>query len=78
MPKLISTKNLANPTTDDYVLQSTTAGVRSWAASGVGISSDGTLLGDATQINFESNRVKYDSNTGIATVMTDPLTVIGL
>ena len=47
-------------------------------STAVGISSDGTLLGDATQINFESNRVKYDSNTGIATVMTDPLTVIGL
>ena len=44
----------------------------------VGIGSDGTVLGDAIQINFESNRVKYDSNTGIATVMSDPLSVIGL
>ena len=44
----------------------------------VGISSDGTSLGNMTDLNFESNRVKYDSNTGIATVMSDPLSVIGL
>ena len=43
----------------------------------VGISSDGTLLGDATQINFESNRVKLAS-TGIATVTSDPISLIGL
>ena len=44
----------------------------------VGIASDGTSLGNMTTLNYESNRVKFDSNAGVATVMTDPLTVIGL
>mgnify|MGYP001273209608 FL=1 len=44
----------------------------------VGISSDGTDLGNMTRLNFESNRVDFDSNAGVATVFTDPLTVIGL
>ena len=44
----------------------------------VGISSDGTSLGNMTELNFESNRVKFDANAGVATVYTDPLTVIGL
>ena len=44
----------------------------------VGIASDGTSLGNMSELNFQSNRVKYDSNTGIATVMSDPLSVIGL
>ena len=44
----------------------------------VGISSDGTSLGNMTTLNYESNRVKFDSNAGVATVYTDPLTVIGL
>ena len=43
----------------------------------VGISSDGTSLGNATKINFESNTVKLAS-TGIATVTSDPLSLIGL
>ena len=43
----------------------------------VGIASDGISLGNASQINFESNRVKLAS-TGIATVTSDPLSVIGL
>ena len=44
----------------------------------VGIASDGTSLGNMSELNFESNRVKFDTNAGIATVYTDPLTVIGL
>ena len=44
----------------------------------VGISSDGTSLGNMTSINYTSNRVEFDSNAGVATVMNNPLTVIGL
>ena len=44
----------------------------------VGITSDGTDLGNMTDLNFESNRIKFDSTSGIATVYSDPLTVIGL
>ena len=44
----------------------------------VGIASDGTSLGNMTDLNFQSNRVDFDSNAGVATVYTDPLTVIGL
>ena len=47
-------------------------------SSQVGISSDGTDLGNMTRLNFESNRVEFDTNAGVATVLTDPLTVIGL
>ena len=47
-------------------------------SSQVGISSDGTDLGHMTRLNFESNRVDFDTNAGVATVLTDPLTVIGL
>ena len=47
-------------------------------SSAVGISSDGTDLGDMTTLNFESNRIKFDSDAGIATVYSDPLTVVGL
>ncbi len=43
----------------------------------VGIQSDGTSLGNATKFNFESNRVTLNS-TGIATVYSDPVSVIGL
>ena len=43
----------------------------------VGIASDGTSLGNMSELNFESNRVKL-SATGIATVTSDPLTIIGL
>ena len=42
----------------------------------VGISSDGTSLGNMTDLNFQSNRVEVQS--GIATVYTDPLTIVGL
>ena len=44
----------------------------------VGIASDGTTLGNMTELNLESNRVKFDSNAGIATVYSDPVSVIGL
>ena len=47
-------------------------------SSAVGISSDGTDLGDMTTLNFQSNRVKFDADAGIATVYTAPLTVVGL
>ena len=43
----------------------------------VGIQSDGTTLGNATKFNFEANRVQLHS-TGIATVYSDPVSVIGL
>ena len=44
----------------------------------VGISSDGTSLGNMTTLNFESKDIKIDVKTGVATVFTDPLTVLGL
>ena len=43
----------------------------------VGIASDGTSLGNMSELNFESNRVKL-SAPGIATVTSDPLTIVGL
>ena len=43
----------------------------------VGIQSDGTTLGNATKFNFEANRVQLHS-TGIATVTSDPISLIGL
>ena len=42
----------------------------------VGIQSDGTKLSDGDQLNFKSNRLTL--NSGIATITTDPLTIIGL
>ena len=47
-------------------------------SSQVGISSDGTSLGNTTRLNYKSNRVKLDTTTGVATVFTDPLTIVGL
>ena len=43
----------------------------------VGISSDNVSLGNMKTLNFESNRVKLGA-TGIATVTSDPLTIVGL
>ena len=43
----------------------------------VGIASDGTSLGNMKELNFDSNRVRLTS-TGIATVTSDPLTIVGL
>ncbi len=43
----------------------------------VGIQSDGTFLGNAGKINFDSNRVKLHSS-GIASVTADPISLIGL
>jgi len=43
----------------------------------VGIQSDGSNLDDASKINFESNRVEV-SAAGIATVYSNPLTLVGL
>ena len=42
----------------------------------VGIQSDGNIQLDASQLNFQSNRVEVQA--GIATVYTDPLTIVGL
>ena len=42
----------------------------------VGIQSDGTKISYGTELNFQSNRVEVQS--GIATVYTDPLTIVGL
>ena len=43
----------------------------------VGIASDGISLGNMKELNFQSNRVKL-TTTGIATVTSDLLTIIGL
>ena len=48
------------------------------SAGAVGIQSDGTSLGNATKLNFENKDIKIDVKTGVATVFTDPLTVLGL
>jgi hypothetical protein len=47
-------------------------------SSQVGISSDGTNLGNMTRLNYESNRVELDVASGIATVFSNPLTIVGL
>ena len=47
-------------------------------SSQVGISGDGTNLGNMTRLNLESNRVTLDTTTGVATVFSDPLTIVGL
>ena len=44
----------------------------------VGIASDGVELGNMKTLDYESNRVEFDSTTGVATVMSNPLTIIGL
>jgi hypothetical protein len=78
MPRLISTKNLRHPTIDGYVLSSSTSGVQSWVSKidNVGFSSDGSNVGTAKTINFQSNRIEVQG--GITTVYSDPLTIIGL
>tara|TARA_Y100000004_G_scaffold158810_1_gene185316 strand:- start:39 stop:212 length:174 start_codon:yes stop_codon:yes gene_type:complete len=44
----------------------------------VGIASDGVELGNMKTLDYESNRIEFDSNSGVATVFSNPLTVIGL
>ena len=44
----------------------------------VGIASNGVDLGNMKKIDYESNRIEFDSDTGVATVFSNPLTVIGL
>ena len=44
----------------------------------VGIASDGVDLGNMKKLDYESNRVEYDTNSGVATVFSNPLTIIGL
>jgi|TARA_R100000030_G_scaffold48986_2_gene36984 hypothetical protein len=44
----------------------------------VGIASDGVELGNMKTLDYESNRVEFDTNSGVATVFSNPLTVIGL
>ena len=46
------------------------------SAGQVGIQSDGTAIGNASKINFQANRVTVTS--GIASVTSDPLSVISL
>ena len=46
------------------------------SAGQVFIQSDGSALANATKINFEANRVKVTA--GIATVYSNPLTIVGL
>lgn len=42
----------------------------------IGISSDGTDVGKASRLDFQANRIEISS--GIATVMSDPLTLVDL
>lgn len=42
----------------------------------IGISSDGTDVGKAKRLDFQSNRIEI--NSGIATITSDPLTLIDL
>ena len=44
----------------------------------VQIKKDGTTIGQVDKINFENKDIKIDVRTGVATVFTDPLTVLGL
>ena len=44
----------------------------------IGIASDGVDLGNMKKLDYESNRVEYDTLSGVATVFSNPLTVIGL
>lgn len=44
----------------------------------VGIASDGIELGNMKTLDYESNRIEFDSNSGVATVFSNPLTIIGL
>ena len=44
----------------------------------IGIASDGVDLGNMKKLDYESNRIEYDTNSGVATVFSNPLTIIGL
>ena len=44
----------------------------------IGISSDGVDLGNMKKLDYERNRIEYDTNSGVATVFSNPLTIIGL
>ncbi len=44
----------------------------------VGIASDGVELGNMKTLDYESNRVEFDSTSGVATVFSNPMTIIGL
>tara|TARA_B100001778_G_scaffold231429_1_gene192633 strand:+ start:2772 stop:2945 length:174 start_codon:yes stop_codon:yes gene_type:complete len=44
----------------------------------VGIASDGVDLGNMKKLDYESNRIEFDNTTGVATVLSNPLTIIGL
>ena len=44
----------------------------------IGISSDGVELGSMKKLDYESNRLEFDNTSGVATVMSNPLTIIGL
>ena len=44
----------------------------------VGIARDGVELGNMKTLDYESNRIEFDSTSGVAPVFSNPLTVIGL
>jgi len=44
----------------------------------VGIASDGVDLGNMKTLDYESNRIEFDNTSGVATVFSNPLTIIGL
>ena len=45
-------------------------------ATQIGISSDGTDVGKANRLDFQANRIEI--NSGIATISSNPLTLIDL
>ena len=44
----------------------------------VGIASDGVDLRNMKTLDYESNRIEFDNTSGVATVFSNPLTIIGL
>ena len=44
----------------------------------VGIASGGVDLGNMKKIDYESNRIEFDNISGVATVFSNPLTIMGL
>jgi len=81
MPKLVSQKNLRNPSTDGYVLSSSTVGVQTWVNNkSVGINSSGSVVGTATTIDFSGATITLSS--GVASVAIsgglNPYSIIGL
>jgi len=81
MPKLVSQKNLRNPSIEGYVLSSSTVGVQTWVDNkSVAINSNGSVVGTATTIDFSGATITLSS--GVASVAIsgglNPYSIIGL